>query len=206
MTDTVYLVGGGPSAEPVLLMEIANQRRHQIIAINDAVFWLPWTVAVFSADARWMADRRDLLLRYRGHTILAVPDGHPRDIAPASASRSITYLRAVQDRPWSQDAGVVALNGTSGFAALNYAALTGARRVVLIGYDYGLGPNGRRHWYDESLGTVRVSGGDVDRWEHWAEHFQKAVPYLSAAGIEVVNTSADSRVTAFPCRRLEELL
>ena len=91
---------------------------------------------------------------------------------------------------------------TSGYAALNVAALKRARRIVLLGYDYGL-IDGRHHYHD------------AYPWHHsandqsmpvWARQFNSAAQACRELGIEVVNASPSSAIDAFPKMSIEDAL
>lgn len=100
------------------------------------------------------------------------------------------------------DTGEIGWGKNSGFQAVNLAARFGAKRIVLVGFDYNL--NSGVHWH----GTHRPPltnprSGTVDEWraimDRQAETFERL-------GIEVLNASAKSSLSAYPRVSLREVL
>jgi hypothetical protein len=109
------------------------------------------------------------------------------------------YLRDALP-PLSEDRRAVHPGGTSGYAALNLAVLKGARRILLLGYDYGAAYG--RHHYHEAYSWS--DPGDQASWSRWAANFDAAAGVLSSLGIEVMNASPSSRIACFPKCSVED--
>ncbi len=89
-----------------------------------------------------------------------------------------------------------------GHQALNLAVQLGAGRILLLAYDMKPDAGGRSHWF-----------GEHDGWEtrdsimdKWARHLDALAPQMADLGVEVVNCTPGSAVTAFPSARLEDVL
>lgn len=92
--------------------------------------------------------------------------------------------------------------GNSGFQALNLAAQFGARRICLVGYDMRLDRG--VHWHGRHR---RGLNNPTDRnLVRWRRALDGAAPVLAALGIEVVNCSPVSTLTAYPVMSLDEAL
>lgn len=94
--------------------------------------------------------------------------------------------------------------GNSGYQALNLALHLGARRIVLLGYDMGVGEDGRLHWFGR-----HPSGLNNPKPEHfatWAKAFGALAPALADLGVEVVNCSRRTALDCFRRAPLEEVL
>lgn len=87
-----------------------------------------------------------------------------------------------------------------GYQAMNIAYLTGAKRILLLGYDMRF-PNGRAHWHPDH--PTNVPEG---HYTSYARRFKTALPQLKAAGVEVINCSLGSAIDAFPIMPLQEAL
>lgn len=96
----------------------------------------------------------------------------------------------------------VHLNGNSGFQAINLATLFGARKVVLIGFDMRRAADGRQHWFGEHPAPL-VQTCLFDEWIHKSEAMAKDA---REQGIDIVNCTPDSALTAFRRANLEEEL
>lgn len=83
--------------------------------------------------------------------------------------------------------------GNSGFHALNLAVQFGARRIVLVGFDMRLDHG--VHWHGRHPpGMNNPSDGMM---AHWRRALDKAPATLARLGVEVVNASGISALTAF---------
>jgi hypothetical protein len=98
------------------------------------------------------------------------------------------------------------LNGTSsGMCALNLALMALPKRIVLIGFDMNRSPDGRAYWhapYEWTKAEGATSGG---KYKAWAGQFGAFAAGCRDVGIEVLNTSLTSAITAFPKMALEKL-
>lgn len=107
-----------------------------------------------------------------------------------------TVDRILTDRP-----GVIGWGGNSGFHALNLAVQFGARRIVLVGYDMQV--EAGLHWHGAHEGMNNPSEQSTARWRRIID---AAAPDLALLGVEVINASAASALTAYPKTPLMEAL
>ena len=90
--------------------------------------------------------------------------------------------------------------GNSGFGALNLAVLKGAKRIVLLGYDFRFPAH---HWFPAyPWGTTQDKSA---MYRHWANQFAYSVPVLDRLGVKIWNASPKSLVEAFPKIALDAL-
>lgn len=93
--------------------------------------------------------------------------------------------------------GCIGWGGNSGFQAVNLALQFGAARIILLGYDYttqgGIHFDGRH-----PPGMRNPSQAGLDRW---GAVLDSQRPFLDALGVEVINCSPVSSLSAF--RRLD---
>lgn len=197
-----YVVGTGPSLRGVPLGALHEAGR--VVAVKEAAF-LPGLQpdAVVGADWRWPLRRYGELGELAGRVpvFLAVEDSwdHP---VPEGA----TLLRRLPYAPgnpghqtFSHDRGAVAFGATSGYAALNFAALCGAKHISLLGFDYSHAPDGEHHaepgrypWYRAALHS------NARMLEAWAADFDGIGAALAMVGATVMNCSPGSNIRAFP--------
>lgn len=179
------LLGGGPSLRGVLA-ENGTTLPHRIVGVNSAALFYPGACAVFSSDRVWIESHRSQLERFHGPVVLAWDGELP----------AIGHHTQWIDRHRGNGLARNGVNSsTSGFAALNWAVRCGAKHILLLGYDYRT--NGQhRHWYDDPA-EVLEPGRAVDLWPQWVGAFNEAVPELRALGVEVMNGSPESAITAF---------
>lgn len=100
--------------------------------------------------------------------------------------------------------GTVNSGGNSGHQAVGLAELFGARRIVLLGYDFGLGADGAPHWH--GVHTSGLRNPSANALERWRPRMQKLAADLQAAGIEAWNCSRATALDCFPRCSLDEAL
>lgn len=193
MRETVFLIGGGPSAGPVDTSDLPGFR----IGVNDAAFHKPCD-AFFSNDHNYAIGIRTSIEAFPGERHLCAFQRHHERFCEW---RGITMWRRVYSLAPTLTGHTLASGGhstpgCSGYVALNLAARMGARRIVLIGYDfhdaynYFFTPDPYpRH----SIPGVRASFREV------AKHYRRL-------GVEIINTNPDSAIDAFPRMSLEAAL
>ena len=98
--------------------------------------------------------------------------------------------------------GVVGAGGNSGFQMINLAAQFGVSGIALVGFD--MQPHGGIHWH--GLHPSQLRNPDACRFEMWRKNLDEQAHKLTARGIDVVNCSAVSALTAFPKMTIEQAL
>lgn len=119
------------------------------------------------------------------------------------ADFGIRFVRAERtDRIMTAEFGVIGWGGNGGFQAINLAVQFGVRKIILVGFDMRVDKG--VHWHGKhGYGMNNPTTGNVARWRVVAD---KAAPALAALGVEVVNVSPVSALTAYPKMTLEEAL
>jgi hypothetical protein len=81
------------------------------------------------------------------------------------------------------------LNGTnSGACAFNLAFQLRPKRINLVGFDMGRGPNGEVYWYPPY--SWRPDGGTGNaRYAEWSQQFDEPMRQCERVGIHVVNVN-----------------
>lgn len=98
--------------------------------------------------------------------------------------------------------GEIGAGGNSGFQAVNLAAQAGAARIVLVGFDLSLAQG--VHWHGKHPpGLNNPSALNMARWR---EDLDASAAMLAGLGVDVLNASPHSSLTAFEKRPLEACL
>jgi hypothetical protein len=121
----------------------------------------------------------------------------------AANLHGLRYVKGVQARGLSESPDAVHLGQHSGYQALGLAYSAGAARVLLVGYDMRH-VDGRAHWHADHDRRLRNPSDAMLRV--MARQYDHAVRQLRARGVEVLNCSPCSAITAFPTARLEDVL
>lgn len=109
---------------------------------------------------------------------------------------------AETDRMLMAEAGVVGSGGNSGFQALNLALQFGASRVILVGFDLSLA--GGLHWHGRH--AARLNNPTAVNLARWAERLDRQAAAIAELGVEVLNASPTSALTAFAKVPLKDAL
>lgn len=90
--------------------------------------------------------------------------------------------------------------GNSGFQALNIAVQFGVRRIALVGFDLRIDRG--VHWHGRHARGLN-NPGDLHMM-HWRHALNGAADDFARLGIDVVNCSPVSTLTAYPVMTLKE--
>lgn len=191
----LFIVGTGPSLRGVDLSGLPDLGR--VLAVKEAAFDLPHADAAVCADWRWPIRRFEAIQNLTCPTFLAVDDEWGLRLPKGNTTLLHRLHNTVTGYPahWSYKRDALAFGCTSGYAALNLAVLAGAKRICLLGYDYGHtqeGPhhaNDRQDWYAQT---------NRRHWPAWADFFFHAVPILQRLRVQVINCCPQSAIRAFP--------
>ncbi len=193
---TVFIVGGGASLRGFDFDRLRS--RGHVVGVNQSLLDLSFCAAGISADLRFVTERRDDLAEFaRGRQLYLCLGSRPGlPLVPGAV-----FLAGIASAdPVSLYPTCIRRGPTSGHVALNLAVLKRSRRIVLLGFDYGE-MDGRRHYHD-AYGWHQEAAA----WAIWAKEFDAMARPIAALGIEVVNASPQSAITAFPRMTIDEAL
>lgn len=218
----VWIIGGGPSiAEQFNIPDEIVQGVKQgslplntfspymaaihgkhVIGINVAFMIGPWIDMVFFGDnGFYLRFKRDLA-SFPGLKISA--NSQPgRDGFVKCLGRDGSHTKGISMRP-----GYVSWNYNSGAASISIAAQTGAKRIILLGFDMNLGKDKMQHFHN-----VYARGPVTDdrrlRKLPFPRHlrgFPNIAQDAKKLGIEILNASPNSSIDSFPKYTVKELL
>jgi hypothetical protein len=211
---TVVCLASGPSVtqeDIELLRRLRARDEIRLVAINDMYLVAPFADVHYFADDRW---RR----RHEAGIAKAWPWASFTAAEVAQAWRAFPGQRVTitHDTARSDDGVVVMGKGTieglssdpaklntggnSGFQALNLVVLAGAKLIPLVGYDFGYA-KGRTHSHDGHPDKQAEAN-----YYGFTANFRTVPNEIAALGVEVINTSMNSRLKRFPMRPLGEVL
>lgn len=190
---TVVLIGGGPSLADLDLETLAG---HRFIAINSSCRKVrPVATAddmLYFSDNSWNENRPDLVKDWPGIVVTSNRNSKARlgdAVRRIDVSELARRLEAFGD--W--------VYASSGHGAACLAAIMGARRLVLIGFEAGL-IDGRSHGHADYYQHDVAAFGEryLPAWTGLAGVFARA-------RIEVINATPRSAITDFPFIPLERI-
>lgn len=103
----------------------------------------------------------------------------------------------------SQDPTTIHTGGNSGYQAISLAYLFGAARVLLLGFDFMLGPKGERHHHAEH---PKKLGRGCHTFHHWIKRMDGLAADLARTNCKVFNATRRTALKCFPRVTLETAL
>lgn len=190
--ETVFVLAGGPS---VLDLDLSLLEGRRVVAVKSAWLMYPAADILFFADGRWWK-QPDLQPRSFAGLIVttAAEIGDPR----------VMKMKKVVPTALSDKPDTLALARTSTTGAINLAVHYGAKRIVLLGVDGKLAPDGRRH--NHGLRWPWPKGATAAAFADQIREYRAIAPSAVRLGVEIVNANVDSSVDAFPKMTFAECL
>lgn len=173
-----------------------------VIAVNAAYLLGDWMDIIFFGDHGFYLTHRD---RMYNHPAIKVYCGIGNN--PGYNIRRVSRYNkyGITEKP-----GHICWNGNSGGAAINLAAHTGVKRIILLGFDMTLDSNNNQHWhgiYKSAEQNKKLNG--KKRTMPFNIHlrcFPQMAKDAKRMGIEILNASPDSMITEFRKITVKELL
>lgn len=196
----VAVVASGPSAQKTLddLTNDPLDLFDHILVVNSSWELLPYADALYATDSGWWKQHKGVP-SFKGRKLTA--SRHTLDPSWNVERVSCVDSRDAR-RTWLVlDGQNIGSGGNSGFQGLNVAlSLYGARRILAIGFDMCTDGK-KKHWHKDHTGALR----NPEQW--W---FDKCLATFNKQtlppGIEVINCSPISAITAFPKMTIQQAL
>jgi len=189
---TVFIIGGGPSLEGFDWDPFTKRR---VIGCNDAYTLGPWVDVCFFCDYSWFKGTHHFpgherlgLMDFQGLKVACVE--HPLFDKRIKEVRRQTRRQGIWDQP-----DKLCWNLNTGATAINLAVHLGASRIVLLGFDMKLSPEGSMNWHENS--KDRPNPGVFDKFY---EGFKAVKRDLDERWpqVDVLNAGPDSDLDVFP--------
>lgn len=187
--ETCVIVAAGPSAKDARLDLVRG--RAKVLAINESWRLCPWADALYAHDYSWWSR--------------SAPDFGGLKITGQERAAREFGLEHVKVRSQvhtiSLDPGEVGSGGNSGFQGLNLAVLFGASRIVLVGFDMRWSEG--LHWHGRH--PKGLNNPSAELVETWRKRLDAVAPALRGMGVEILNASPSSALTAYSMADLGEV-
>jgi hypothetical protein len=187
------IVCAGPSLTDAQLDAVRRSNVHSI-AVNTAFFYFPEAEVHYAGDFMLWKTYHARIRKACPRSQLWTQDG--------SAAERFQLNRQRGGNREGLGLNVVHMNGNSGFQAINLAFLWGCRRILLLGMDMKLGPNGEKHRHgDHEKPLVQAQ-----LFEEWRHKGKKLAEDLAEHKCEVINCTLTSALECFPKLPISEAL
>lgn len=189
--ETAFLLACGPSLHGFNASLLKGQH---VIAINDNYVLAPWAEILYFCDRRWWQSRRSSVLKtFTGKRIVTLDN----------QIDGILALHNTGKLGLETDPGAIRHGSNSGYQAINLAYHLGAKRIVLLGYDMHVQSN-RLHSTGRPEPQTPAAFQQV--LNKMRPNFDSLVAPLKAEGVEVLNATPGSWLTAWPIVNLHSVL
>lgn len=196
--ETVVVMASGPSLSKEDI-DLVYESEFPVITVNTSYQAAPWADICYACDMRWWKWHKDIRSQFNGVLL-----GNDNDIKIFKEFPEVEVLHGEHKPGLSYEPDTIHYGKNSGYQALNIAVLTGASRVLLLGYDHKPSKDGRTHWFgDHPHPVVSPYKGWIK--EAWSTIFVSSQGVLPG-GCQVINCCVDSALPTFPRRRLIDVL
>lgn len=199
---TAVIMASGPSltaeqAEIVRKWRVLSPEGHRrVIAINTTYQRAPFADVLYACDLDWW----DLYAQK-----VAAGEWKPfeqqrwtQDIR-AAQRHGCRYIESVNSPGLGRKPGLIHQGQNGAYQAINLAVQAGVRRIVLLGLDlHG------SHWHGDH--PLPLTNPKQYLFESWKRNFARLAEDLREDGVQVVNCSPRTELTAFPTDSLESAL
>lgn len=174
--STWAVLASGPS----MSQAVADQVKHlNCIAVNDTYRLCPWACVIYAADSEWWRQNPQALTGKAGRF------SADRDKVPG-----VIQLRNAGRVGYSSCPDEVHTYSNSGAQAIQIAAKLGARKILLLGFDFH-----GTHWHGEHKAPLRNTR-DAE-YPLWDTMMKFLAVELGRRGVDIINCTPGSRLTVF---------
>lgn len=183
--ETFAVLASGPSMSQAVADAVRDLR---VIVVNTTFRLAPWAEILYAADEQWWRETPDAM-RFAGRKVSIKPN----------TLAGLEIMENTGDLGFDPKPGCLRTGNNSGYQAVHLAAQLGARRILLCGFDMGGG-----HWHGRHPAPLRDTPQEY--YAKWARNFESLAKDLDARGVEVINCTPGSRLSAWPIVPLAEAL
>ena len=194
---TAVLFATGPSLTEDVVNTVLEARKETEIILfgcNDAYSIVPALDVHYACDSPWWH------IHY--HDVVESVAGDMWTQEPHMSKSRFPGLRRVKGtgrKGLSSDQNLIHFGNNSGYQLINVAYLYGIKKMILCGYNMSV-VNNKRHFFGDHPPGLNRSGN----YTGFAKVFTTIKP--EALGIEIVNATPHTALTAFPKVELADAL
>lgn len=198
-----FVVASGPSLTKETAWLVRKSRwlnESNVIVVNDAYKLLLCADVLYAADYAWWK-KHNGAKEFRGErwTSHSKSTNFVDDKSEVASQFNLNLVNARDADGFSTDGKSInygnPLYAHSGFQAVNLAVMFGAKRICLVGFDYGF-KGSSAHFFGNHQGLRNSSNADYERM---AKAYDKVV-----TDAEIVNATPGSNLKRFPFVDLAE--
>lgn len=201
--QTAYILGGGPSLlgmDYCLGLEKLLEGK-RVIGVNNAFKFGSWVDVCWFGDEKWFEWNFKELAKFSGLKVTC----NPKFLTKKEADEHhILIMNRGKSNGIEKKAGYVAWNRSSGASAINFAYHLGIKKIVLLGFD--MHSDGINHnWHKEHKGRS-IDNRNFDPYERFLKPFKQIKEEADIIGLEILNATVGSALTAFPTVDIKDVI
>lgn len=155
---------------------------------------MPDARILFAMDREWWREHRGVP-DFRGERWTRSPH--------AARDYGLEFVASEPGYGLSRNPRLILENDNSGGAAINWAVLAGAWRIILLGFDCRRGRDGKQHWFGEHRAKNLQK---LCPMKQWLQAFRRIAEAAALVPVEIINCSPDTAIDAFPRMPLDRAL
>ena len=196
----VVCIASGPSLSAEDCCAVArwraSGRNRRVIVVNTSYLLAPRSDVLYACDRNWWAHQNGEVTagRWPGFT------GECWSLSKEAADEFGVRLVPHQLGEGLSDDRIHA-GGNGGYQAVQLAALFGASKVILLGYDLQRS-GGKSHWHGDHPKPL----ADPQALSDWARRLDRLFIRLAERGVELINASRETALRRIPRRSISEAL
>jgi hypothetical protein len=194
--ETIACIASGPTAKKAGVELLRG--RAKVIAINESWQLCPWADMLYGCDWRWWFLHHGVQA-FKGLKLAAEQEACNQ----FKEIKKVTIVDVDCNELQFDRAGHIGAGGNSGFQCLNLAAQFGGSRILLVGYDMRIDLG--EHWHPRHYPPLSNPHPN-DNLPRWRKAIDGAHKSFAQVGIEVINCSPVSLLTAYPKMTIAEAL
>lgn len=203
--QTVVCIASGPSLSKE---QIEASKGFRTIVVNDNYLVVPWAEVLYFADEKWWKWHKEGIQKnwswasFQPHEVKkAFQDFKGQKVTikhnPMATDADILSLQNLGPDGLSENPKGIMTGSNSGYQALNIAFLSGAKTILLLGYDMRF-PGGKSHAHNGH--PVKQTEG---AYMGYAKRFNSTTKTLEKHGVRVVNCTPGSSIDCFERGKIE---
>lgn len=152
-----------------------------VIVINNTYIKAPWADVLYSCDKPWWQEYPEAM-EFKGRKISIEFD-------------QVEQIKAL-DKP-GLGLKQIHTGGNSGYQAINWAFLQGAKKIILLGFDmHGT------HWHGKHVRGLNK----VQPFEKWINAFNRLAKDFEKTDVEVINCTPGTVLNCFTKQKLRKTI
>jgi hypothetical protein len=194
--ETVVCIASGPSLSKE---QVEVSKQFKTIVINDNYLIAPWAEILYFADHKWWVWHKEGLIKawpWVSFTKTKVTIRHN----PMATDKDIFVLENEGAEGLPKNPTGLKTGSNSGYQALNIAVLSGAKTILLLGYDMKY-QGQRSHAHNGHPQKMHETA-----YKGYAKRFATLEKPIKQLGVRVVNCTPGSGIECFERGEIESFI